>query len=375
MSVAIAAALLLTPALWDHVAANPSSSDQGLPSSSAALDAQKEVATDEPTSPPTTEAPTPTVDPEPVITTVTISAAGDCTFGLGIGFGYQGSFNDYFDKYGPEHVFKGVLPVFGADDYTIVNLEGPLTERGSPVPKTFNFRGPAKHAEALTAGSVDAVTLANNHSMDYGEIGYEDTKVALDQVGITHFGYQEVAVDQVKGIKIGLIGAEGWDDSAATRDSIAQKLADMDADIKIVSFHWGIEREYHQSAGQISLAHHTIDSGADMVLGHHPHVLQGVEMYNDKPIVYSLGNFSFGGNQNPSDKDAMIFQADFRFVDGVMSGIDSRIIPVSISSQSGYNDYSPTILEGDAKERVLQKVLNSSTNYTCCDPATDPTAD
>ena len=299
----------------------------------------------------------------PVQTTVTISAVGDCTFGLGIGFGYAGSWNDYFERLGPEHFLKGVLEVFAADDYTIANLEGPLTERGQPTPKTFNFRGPAKHAEALVLGSVEAVTLANNHSLDYGQVGLEDTRQTLDRYGITHFGNDQVAVDEVKGIKIGLIGAAAWDNSAATRNDVAQKLSQLEADIKIVVFHWGIEREYRQNADQVSLARHAIDSGADMVLGHHPHVLQGVETYQGKPIAYSLGNFSFGGNSNPPDKDSMIFQASFTFTDGELSQITSRIIPVSISSVPHTNDYSPVLLVGQEAERVTAKVLSSSTNY------------
>lgn len=372
MSVAIAAAMILIPAGYFHLSSSPTAPERsglaieaaGAQGDQASLD-QPPEATQPPTTAPAEVAPstTPPPPPEPEVTTLTISAVGDCTFGNGLGFGYGGSFNDVYERNGPAFFFQGVLPVLANDDLTIANLEGPLTERGDPVPKEFNFRGLAEYTDVLKQGSVEAVTLANNHSLDYGEIGYQDTIEALDAAGIVHFGYENTAVVEVKGITIGLVGLTGWDDSQATRDGVAQLLDSLDTDIKIVTYHWGIEREYSQNGGQISLAHHTIDSGADLVLGGHPHVLQGVEMYEGRPIVYSLGNFSFGGNSNPSDKDSMIFQVHFELTDGEISGIDSEIIPVSISSEAGHNNYSPIILEGAEKDRVMNKVLGPSVNY------------
>jgi poly-gamma-glutamate synthesis protein (capsule biosynthesis protein) len=132
-----------------------------------------------------------------------------------------------------------------------------------------------------------------------------------------------------------------------------------------VNFHWGIEREYRPNNVQIQLAHAAVDLGADLVIGEHPHVLQGVENYKGKKIVYSLGNFSFGGNKNPSDKDSMIFQQTFTIRDGQIQGYDNyKIIPCSISSVKERNNYQPTILEGTEAERVMNKIREISTGLS-----------
>ena len=113
---------------------------------------------------------------------------------------------------------------------------------------------------------------------------------------------------------------------------------------------------------QENIARYAIDNGADLVLGHHPHVLQGIENYKGKYIVYSLGNFVFGGNKNPSDKDTMIFRETFTFQEGKLMDTKYEIIPCSLSSRTDLNDYQPTLLEGEEKTRVLKKVFENSTN-------------
>lgn len=129
-----------------------------------------------------------------------------------------------------------------------------------------------------------------------------------------------------------------------------------------MTYHWGIEREYKQNVVQESIARYTIDNGADLVLGHHPHVLQGIEYYKGKYIVYSLGNFVFGGNCNPNDKDTMIFQETFHYENDILKSTSIEIIPCSLSSRNNLNDYQPNILEGEEQQRVLRKVLENSTN-------------
>ncbi|MCL2859053.1 MAG: CapA family protein [Oscillospiraceae bacterium] len=315
-----------------------------------------------------------TTDPTPVIiesapvsTDLTISAIGDCTLGSDVNLGYANSFNSYYDKNSPDYFFSNVYSVLGQDDYTIANLEGTFTSSNNPSQKKFRFKGPEKYADILTAGSIEAVNLSNNHFKDYGETGYEDTKAALEKRGIDFFDYDNVLVKQIKGIKIGLISFSEWSSTADMQSSywknikkeVKDKLKQLDeqgVDIKIVTFHWGLERAYVQNAEQVSLAHYAIDNGADLVLGHHPHVLQGIEKYKDKLICYSLGNFCFGGNTNPPDKDSMIFQVTFSFVDGIQKEMNYEIIPVSISSSKNKNDFKPIILTGKEKERVLNKI-------------------
>lgn len=291
---------------------------------------------------------------------ITISAAGDCTLGTDENFDQSRSLNAYYDENGPAYFLQSVKPVFEADDLTIVNMEGTLTESTSRMDKTFAFKGPADYTKILTEGSVEAANLANNHSRDYGEQSYTDTIAALDAAGIVNFGYDRTAVMDVNGVKVGLVGtyelAEGM---GCEEEMIAniKAVEDQGAQIVIVSFHWGIERENYPDETQVGLAHSAIDHGADLVLGHHPHVLQGIEVYNGKNIVYSLGNFCFGGNSNPSDKDTMIFQQTFTVQNGeLVEDNVTNVIPCSLSSESGRNTYQPTPLEGEEKDRVMAKI-------------------
>ena len=197
----------------------------------------------------------------------------------------------------PAYFFQNVQPVFAQDDLTIVNMEGTLTEETTREPKQFAFKGDAEYAKILTAGAVEAANLANNHSFDYGKKSYEDTITALEAEGISSFGYERTAVMDIKGVKVGLAGvyelAEHIDCKQDLLDNIAS-LKEQGAQIIIVSFHWGQEKENVPSDVQVELAHAAVDNGADLVLGHHPHVLQGIEEYKGKNIVYSLENFCFG---------------------------------------------------------------------------------
>ena len=230
--------------------------------------------------------------------------------------------------------------------------------------KTFAFKGDPKYTEILTAGSVEAANLANNHSKDYGEQSYTDTIQYLENAGLTTFGYDRVAVKEIKGIKVGLVGiyvlADGMGRQQQVIDNI-QAVKDQGAQVVIVSFHWGTEKSNYPDETQKALAHTAVDSGADLVLGHHPHVLQGIETYKGKNIVYSLGNFCFGGNSAPSDMDSMIFQQTFTITEnGVQADNVTNIIPCSISSEYGYNNYQPTPAEGEEAQRIQNKIEERS---------------
>ena len=132
--------------------------------------------------------------------------------------------------------------------------------------------------------------------------------------------------------------------------------------VVVINFHWGEEGSYYPNSTQKSIARYAIDQGADLIIGHHPHVIEGLEKYKDKIICYSLGNFCFGGNANPSDKDTFVLQTKFSFDNNKLTKYDIRVIPFSISSVKYINDYCPTPLSGDDKERLLKKINNASTN-------------
>ena len=298
---------------------------------------------------------------------ITISAAGDCTLGTDEYFDPSTSLNAYYDSNGPAYFFQNVKSIFEADDLTIVNMEGTLTEETARQDKTYAFKGPAEYTQILTDGDVEAANLANNHSHDYGDKSYTDTIAALDAAGITNFGYDRTAVMDVNGVKVGLVGTYELAEGMGCEDEMISNIKaveDQGAQIVIVSFQWGIERENYPTENQVNLAHSAIDNGADLVLGHHPHVLEGIEVYNGKNIVYSLGNFCFGGNSNPSDKDTMIFQQTFTVQDGeLVEDNVTNIIPCSISSDSSYNNYQPTPLEGDEADRVKGRIDEYSSGF------------
>ena len=144
-----------------------------------------------------------------------------------------------------------------------------------------------------------------------------------------------------------------------------QKVKDEGAQLIIVVFHWGNEKETVPDSNQTTLGRMAIDNGADLVVGHHPHVLQGIEKYKGKYIAYSLGNFCFGGNTNPSDMDTIIFQQTFTIDgNGVQEDDNIQIIPCRVSSDYSFNNYQPTIAEGSEAERILQKLEERSNAIT-----------
>ena len=208
------------------------------------------------------------------------------------------------------------------------------------------------------------MNTANNHSHDYGEQSFTDTMEALDGEGIVHFGYDETQVMDVKGVKVGLVGIYELNDHLERTEQLKQNIAKVKeegAQLVIVIFHWGNEKEEVPDTNQMTLGRLAIDEGADLVCGHHPHVLQGIEEYKGKNIVYSLGNFCFGGNSYPSDMDSMIFQQTFTIdQDGVKADNVTNIIPCSISSDYSYNNYQPTPAEGEEADRIMQKIEERS---------------
>ena len=297
---------------------------------------------------------------------LTLSVVGDCTLGTDETFDYDTSLNAYYENYSADYFLQNVKDIFSTDDLTIANFEGTLTDSDEREDKTFAFKAPASYASILTGGSVEAVNTANNHSHDYGDQSFDDTLAALDDAGIVHFGYDETAVMDVKGIKVGLVGIYELYDHLEREQQLKDNIAKVKADgaqLIVVIFHWGNETETVPDSNQTTLGRIAIDEGADLVCGHHPHVLQGIETYKGKNIVYSLGNFCFGGNSSPSDMDTMIYQQTFTIdADGVKKDNVTNIIPCSISSAAydGYNNYQPTPAEGDEATRILGKINERS---------------
>ncbi|MDR0271975.1 MAG: CapA family protein [Clostridiales bacterium] len=310
--------------------------------------------------------PTPTPEPEetpcPYTVTILVSAAGDTTLGGDSRWGGYHGFMRAFEESGRDYGYflAGVSEIFFESDLSIANLEGALTNLLEPHDeKEFIFRGAPHFAEVLSAGHIDAVTLANNHTRDYFLAGYNGTREALDAVGVEYFGNEINTIMEVNGINVGLFGYRIWADSRYNRDIITAAIEDLrerGAQMIIAYYHWGNENQYTPQPYQRNIGRFSIDQGADLVLGAHPHVIQPVEEYNGRYIVYSLANFCFGGNGNPSDKDSFIFQQTFTFFHGeLLAESEINIIPILVSSQQGYNDFHPTIATGADAERIMTK--------------------
>ena len=313
---------------------------------------------------------TETAEPSPEILTITISAAGDCSLGNHQEQEYAYSFRQTYDQIEDEgYFFENVSDIFFNDDMTIVNFEGVLTfseERDES--RTYNIKGDPEYARLLTAGSVEAVSFANNHRMDYGIKGSDDTVAALEAEGIIYAYDSNVGIYETeKGIRIGFVSVNEVAWGLGSEQLLAEgigKLQEQEVDLILACCHWGIERDNYPTENQQYLGRKCIDLGADLVIGHHPHVLQGVEEYNGRFIIYSLANFCFGANRNPADKDTMIFQQTFTFVDGVKQEDQQiQIIPCSVSSVRDRNNFQPTPAQGEEAARIIGRINTYSEDF------------
>lgn len=300
----------------------------------------------------------------PTVQTVTLTAVGDCTLATDVNASSDGSFAEYAAAQNGDYsyFFRNVAPIFAEDDLTLINFEGTLSNQGSRQDKQFAFRGKPEYIQILTSSSVEAANLANNHSSDYGDVSLTDTIKYLNEAGISNFIGTNTAIRDINGISVGLVGINALNETEAEKlEKAIGNVKSLGAQLIIVSIHWGEEKATAPNDTQKELAHKAVDLGANLVIGTHPHVLQGIEKYNGSYIAYSLGNFCFGGNNNPADKDTVIYRQTFTFVDNVLQDVDNMtLIPATISGHDGYNDYQPAIAEGDRKTQIQNKLLEYS---------------
>jgi len=296
---------------------------------------------------------------------ITISAVGDCTLANDVNANKLRSFDAKVKEMNNDYSYflSGAKEYFENDDLTIVNFEGTLSENGKRQNKQFAFRGNPQYVNILTSSSVEAANLANNHSRDYGDVSYEDTITHLENAGIKTFIGEKTEIYEVNGVKVGLVGIYALtDEGRELLEPAMQKVKEQEPDIIIVSFHWGAEKATKPNSTQKELAHKAVDLGANLVIGHHPHVLQGIEKYNGSYILYSLGNFCFGGNTNMSDKDTAMFRQSFTIdADGNVLDDDAvEIIPFRASSVNNANDYHPVPAEGEQRDKIIDKITKYS---------------
>ena len=304
---------------------------------------------------------------------ITLTFTGDLT----IGTNYKAYRNMNASIFGKElkrqknvtdFYLRNIRDVLLADDLTIVNFEGTLADSvvipGSKKNNEFLFLAPVSYADDLLPNGIEAATLENNHVMDFGEDGFRSTLNALQNAGIVCAYSSQIGTWEINGVKIGMLAYQtfngGYDTIYANLAGDIQKARDMGCSLITVSYHWGSEKDYYPNANQQKLAKFTIDQGADLVVGHHSHRMNPIEVYNGKYIVYSLGNFSFAGHNKPSDMLTYLFQIRFKYRRGEMFGTDFRIIPCRISSKQDYNDFAVTPL---TETRYIDTVLSTLKNY------------
>ncbi len=297
---------------------------------------------------------------------VRLVATGDTMLGSWVG--------DVIKENGYDYPFKFVSSYTNDADIYFTNLEAPFGTSGQPFEKRFTFRVHPKLVNVLLSGKINLVSLANNHTMDYGVECLRETFQVLDEHQIAYAGAgldlteaRKAAVVEKNGRKVALLSysltfpEEFWatDTSAGTcfpYETFAYKDVSKlkrENDFVIVSCHWGAELRDTPKPYQIELARKFIDSGADLVLGHHPHVVQGIEFYKGKLIAYSLGNYIFG-SYSERVKDSMILKVDLD--NGPIGSVD--VLPISVYNKEV--DFQPVPLEGARKSAFFKHLIGIS---------------
>lgn len=299
---------------------------------------------------------------------ITIAFAGDVMM--------EGSIEKAMNNFGIHYPFLQVQDELKAVDYAIVNLETAVTKRGTPYDKQFNFRTGPNSLLALKEAGFHMVSLANNHTMDYGEEGLVDTLNYVKEAGLNYVGAGRNSEEayaahylEIKGKQIAILGFSrvlptGTWYATSSKPGIASgyqidRMVKIIEDVKqhsdyvFVFMHWGIERQQTPEPYQFKDARTMIDAGADGVIGAHPHVLQGLDYYKGKPIAYSLGNFLFPD-----------------YVSGLTA--ESCVLTLVIDGEDIYMKYTPylitgnqvTALEGDEFTKRLEamEALSYSVN-------------
>ena len=289
---------------------------------------------------------------------------GDCLVSTYKGGEAKGTFNWYAKNYPATYFFEKVYDTLSADDYTIANCETVLTDRtltprdkgtGSRV---FWFYGPSANAKIFTAGSVEVTGVVNNHMKDYGQAGYEDTLAALKKENLIIGDYNKPVYLEKNGIKAAIMFVNLWSLGDANKIIADMKKLDADTDYKIIYFHGGVEGTNYPEQWKVNACRKLIDSGANFVIGMHPHVLQPIEEYHGGVIVYSLGNFLFGGNTAPV-KNTIIYQIELK-----KGSYSQNVIPCQVYSGSR-NNWQPCYPETESsRQKTLDLLVMTDKRYS-----------
>jgi len=287
----------------------------------------------------------------------------------------------YLKREGYDYPFRKIAPLFQSADIGLVNLECPFSQRGQRYrKKKFTFRAQPEAAPALKRAGITAVSLGNNHIMDYGAQALFDTLEVLDNAGIAYAGAGKnltaaripARLSFPNGVSVALLSysmtypAAFW--ATAKRPGTAfARLPQLTADINsatawadwvVVCFHWGGELKTTPRAYQIQFGHAAIDAGADVVVGSHPHVLQGIEWYKNRLILYSLGNLAFGGGKSRRAVDSTLIKV---VMDCESNSLFAWAMPLNVNNIT--TQFIPTPLPGEAGQAIFQLLEDYSKKW------------
>ena len=307
--------------------------------------------------------------------TALVSFLGDCSIGDAVSAaGKAGSYQTVVDREGYAWPFSLVQKYIGTDDMTVGNLEIVITTRTRHKNIVYPLRADPDHINILTEGSIEVLNTANNHCYDFYRDGYVDTLQALDDAGIDRFGcvnytrkngFDDVLVKDVNGIRFGMIGfTYPTDADVKHAEQLIKKLREEDhCDYVIVSLHWGRETYTVPGQGNAKYAKKMLDAGADMIYGHHPHVLQPIAFHNNKPILFSTGNCTFGTLSNNMDQHAGIFQITFEKTENGAVPRRLEVIPCKYYKSGDYRIEEET---DEAEREKTFKILSPGRNLANC---------
>ncbi len=308
-----------------------------------------------------------------------LSFAGDCAFGAVNGDGGGTRFPAVYQRSGRlDYPFHRVRDWLRADDLSVVNFECTLTNSNAAAGKQWHFKGDDNYAAIFPASSVEAVGLSNNHSHDYLDAGFRDTVANFRQAHVPIFYQNRPYVTTIRGTQVVLIGdctvvGENTTQTAGVAARVLDEIrrCKKPGNLVVVVMHWGSELDTVPKLWQTAMGHRFIDAGADAVIGHHPHVVQGIERYRGKYIAYSLGNFAFGGNSRARFPETFILRLHCRAENGKARVRSLSIIPCLATSGRQrnadgalVNDYQPKPVFGASAARIAALVLARSRPLT-----------
>lgn len=298
---------------------------------------------------------------------ITLTVVGDTLLGSNKKVSTETyAYQRYIEQNGYAYPFAQVLELTAKDDITLANLEGVLYSPEKVDGSRLIFNGPTDYAKILTEGSVEIVNLANNHTDDYGQAGYASTVEALKSEGIaycgdTRFGRELYWFDFPNDVRIGFIGVIPmyYKDNVRKVEEDFQKLRDEGCDVIIASLHCGKEGSATHSSIQDKYRKICIENGAHIVVGHHPHVPQGLCVQDGVTQLYSLGNFTFGGNTGVDERlkpQGLMAQIRLYFEDGKYTGHQVILWPILISGTSPNNNYQPILATGEEAQAIMRRI-------------------